>query len=44
MVRGIVSGTVGRDIWVLSILYHLMIKECEVRVMRKLVNTPNIRD
>lgn len=43
MVRGIVLGTVGRDIWVLSILYHLMIQERGVRVMRKLLNIPNIR-
>lgn len=44
MVRDIVSGTVGRDIWVLSILNHLMIKEREVQVIRKLVNTPNTSD
>lgn len=34
MVRDIVSETVGRDIWALSILNHLMIKERGVRVSR----------
>lgn len=34
MVRDIVSGTVGRDIWALSISNHLIIKEGEVRVTR----------
>lgn len=44
MVRDIVSGTVGRDIWALSISNSLMIKERAVRAFKYLFNIPNIWD